>query len=148
MMLLTPALLCHKGTAQGTQNPASGAFLAFCCVFMALKPLTERHKMPLVGGILLVWRHRAWRQHCKVQPIRAKDLDGSGPMRVLHSATTTNLRPLVGLSLTTSPQTWTRTPAPPWTRSTSRATPGRPGLGRRSRAPGSVLLCRDHRLAD
>ena len=45
--LLTPAPLCHKDTAQGTQSP-SGAFLAFRWIFMAY-------------------------------------LDGSQPMRVLHS---------------------------------------------------------------
>ena len=31
----TPGLLCHKDTAQGTQSPLLGAFLAFRCVFMA-----------------------------------------------------------------------------------------------------------------
>ena len=31
----TPALLCHKDTAQGTQSPLLRAFLAFHCVFMA-----------------------------------------------------------------------------------------------------------------
>ena len=34
IMLLMPALLCHKDTAQGTQSPLLGAFLAFHCVFM------------------------------------------------------------------------------------------------------------------
>ena len=29
MMLLTPALLCHKDTAQGTQSPKIGAFFSF-----------------------------------------------------------------------------------------------------------------------
>ena len=31
----TPALLCHKDTAQGTQSPLLGPFLAFRCVYMA-----------------------------------------------------------------------------------------------------------------
>ena len=31
----TPALLCHKGTAQATQSLLLGAFLAFTSVFMA-----------------------------------------------------------------------------------------------------------------
>ena len=32
-VLLAPALLCHKVTAQGTQSPLLGAFLSFSCVF-------------------------------------------------------------------------------------------------------------------
>ena len=52
--MLTPALLCHKDTAQ--------TFLASRCVFMSY-----------------------WRQHGKVQPMRAQYLEGSGPMRVEHS---------------------------------------------------------------
>ena len=48
--------------------------------------------MPLVGSIyfalgVLLW-HRPLREHSKVQPIRAQYIEGSGPMRVLHSATT------------------------------------------------------------
>ena len=35
LMLLTPALLCHKDTAQGNQSPPSGAILALKCVVMA-----------------------------------------------------------------------------------------------------------------
>ena len=35
MMLLSPALLCNKDTAQGTQSSLLGAFHAFYCVFMA-----------------------------------------------------------------------------------------------------------------
>ena len=35
MVLLIPALLCHKDTAEGTQSPLLGAFLSFHCVFMA-----------------------------------------------------------------------------------------------------------------
>ena len=34
-VLMTPALLCLNDTAQGTQIPLLGAFLAFHCVFMA-----------------------------------------------------------------------------------------------------------------
>ena len=33
--LLMSALSCHKDTAQGTQSPLLGAFLAFGCVFVA-----------------------------------------------------------------------------------------------------------------
>ena len=33
----TPALLCDKEPAQGIQNPLLGGFLAFRCLFMALR---------------------------------------------------------------------------------------------------------------
>ena len=33
-VVTTPALLCHRDTAQGTQSHLPGAFLAFRCVFM------------------------------------------------------------------------------------------------------------------
>ena len=35
MVLLMPALLCHKDTAQGNQSLLIGAFLAFRMIFMA-----------------------------------------------------------------------------------------------------------------
>ena len=35
LVLLTSALLCHKDTAQGTQSPLLGAFLAFRWFFIA-----------------------------------------------------------------------------------------------------------------
>ena len=34
-VLVTPALLCRKDTAQGTHSPLLGEFLAFYCVFVA-----------------------------------------------------------------------------------------------------------------
>ena len=39
MMLLRPALLCNKDTAQSTKSPLLGAFRSFCCVFMSMKIL-------------------------------------------------------------------------------------------------------------
>ena len=36
-MLLTPALLCHKDTGQGTQSSLLGTFLAFCYVIVIME---------------------------------------------------------------------------------------------------------------
>ena len=52
--------------------------------FKAQNAYSRVHFTYLPWGALL-W-HRPWRQHSKVPPIRTQYLEGSGPMRVLHSA--------------------------------------------------------------
>ena len=75
-MLLTPAFLCHKDTAQGTHF--LGHFLPFS-VSVWLRDADNRFFLCLEVIVM------TQTSTSKVQPIRAQDLEGHGPMRVLHS---------------------------------------------------------------
>ena len=79
------AILCHKYIVS-----FFGLFLPFAVSFSFNRSSqcmpyrhSKRHKMPLVG--VLLW-------HSKVPPMRAQYLEGSGPMRVLHSGSRCKLR--------------------------------------------------------
>ena len=99
-LLLTPALLCHKYTAQGMQNSFIGGHFSLCLYGM---------RAPIIDSFC-AWKplimHRPWRQHMYLVTFRKTV---SRPMRVLHSVTTVTSSPfrnvcdisqMVGMSLT------------------------------------------------